>query len=181
MPKVPSDEELTRSMQNLLKTSDFPDHIKDEMKDLFAEVMSLEHAPARLVKVRIGSSALTRDLVWCECGRGLSLSGKWIFCPTCGARIDQDTYSSAVEQAIANGASLYRDPELVALNTELRRRVHFIEGHNQQFERCESAWCHPDPTNDPAEEAAKARRANAVQSQPVETSQESANKKESNG
>jgi hypothetical protein len=25
----------------------------------------------------------------------------------------------------------------------LRQRVHFLEGHNQIFERCESGWCHP--------------------------------------
>lgn len=32
----------------------------------------------------------------------------------------------------------------------LRRRIHFLEKHNQWFERCESAWCNPDPSNNPA-------------------------------
>lgn len=135
-------------------------------------------APVRVVRVRIGASVLTRDLVWCDCGRGLSLFGKWLYCPSCGGSIDQGSYASAVEQAIANGACLYQDPESVALNTELRRRIHLIERHNQHFERCESAWCQPDPTNDPAAQAAQARRANAARSQPVEMVQESANKKE---
>ncbi len=66
------------------------------------------------MKVHVGTSCLTKDLVWCECGRGLSLSGKWNFCPTCGLSIDQDSYISAVEQAKLNGAShFYRDPESI--------------------------------------------------------------------
>ena len=40
---------------------------------------------------------------------------------------------------------------------ELRRRIHTVEGHNQIFERCESAWCHPSPDNDPAKEASDMR------------------------
>lgn len=40
---------------------------------------------------------------------------------------------------------------------ELRRRIHFVEKHNQIFERCESAWCHPSSDNDPAREAAAIR------------------------
>ena len=47
------------------------------------------------------------------CGRGLSLSGKWIYCPKCGGFIDQDSYASAVEQAKSNGAILYLDSEAV--------------------------------------------------------------------
>jgi hypothetical protein len=68
---------------------------------------------AKKTKVRIGESILTRDLVWCcECGRGLSLSGKWLYCPNCGTPIDQESYFVAVEQAKVNGAShFYRDPE----------------------------------------------------------------------
>lgn len=34
----------------------------------------------------------------------------------------------------------------------LRKRIHFLERHNQIFERCESAWCHPNSNNDPAKE-----------------------------
>jgi hypothetical protein len=50
--------------------------------------------------------------VWCECGRGLSLHGKWIYCPSCGSLIDQESYVSAIEQATRNGATnFYRDPD----------------------------------------------------------------------
>lgn len=63
------------------------------------------------VKVGIGTSILTRNIVWCECGRGLSLTGRWVFCPTCGERIDQESYSGAVEEATKHGALLYRDAE----------------------------------------------------------------------
>jgi hypothetical protein len=41
---------------------------------------------------------------------------------------------------------------------ELRRRIHSIEKHNQVFDRCESAWCHPSSDNDPSEEAAQLRQ-----------------------
>lgn len=58
--------------------------------------------------VHAGDSALTRDLVWCGCGRGLSLTGKWVFCPTCGRQIDQESYHSACGEALKNGAVLYR-------------------------------------------------------------------------
>jgi len=69
----------------------------------------------KLVKVAIGTSVLTRDLVWCECGRGLSRSGTWIYCPSCGGHIDQDSYRNACGLAIANGANIhtYHDAELV--------------------------------------------------------------------
>ena len=36
----------------------------------------------------------------------------------------------------------------------LRRRVHIIEGHNQHFERCESAWCHPEGWKGPGDSPA---------------------------
>ena len=32
----------------------------------------------------------------------------------------------------------------------LKRRVHFLERHNQKFDRCESGWCNPTPDCDPA-------------------------------
>jgi len=35
-------------------------------------------------------------------------------------------------------------------NTGLRKRIHDIEGHNQYFFRCESAWCHPSEGTNPA-------------------------------
>lgn len=34
--------------------------------------------------------------------------------------------------------------------TGLRKRIHFLERHNQYFERCESAWCHPTEKDNPA-------------------------------
>lgn len=60
------------------------------------------------VIIKTGTSCLTRDLVWCECGRGISLSGKWGFCPKCGSQIDQESYRAAIESALANGAKLYK-------------------------------------------------------------------------
>lgn len=74
-------------------------------------------------KVSIGTSVLTRDLVWCECGRGLSLNGTWEYCPKCGSLIDQESYLSAVELATKNGAYRYRDTYQVDLeiaNTKLK-------------------------------------------------------------
>ena len=32
----------------------------------------------------------------------------------------------------------------------LRKRIHFLEQHNQYFFRCESSWCHPTETDNPA-------------------------------
>ena len=69
----------------------------------------------REVKVRIGTGALTRDLVWCECGRGLSLRGVWFFCPTCGRKIDQRSYREAIEEAVNNGAKPFVDGDDAAL------------------------------------------------------------------
>lgn len=47
-----------------------------------------------------------------------------------------------------------RDLEILGL----RRRIHMLEGHNQWFERCESAWCNPSvgQFNSPAIEGARA-------------------------
>lgn len=83
----------------------------------------------RTVSVKIGTSVLTRDLVWCECGRGLSRNGKWSYCPSCGGAIDQDSYAAACELAIANGANIhtYQDSDLVnemeGIRAENRRLV----------------------------------------------------------
>lgn len=81
-------------------------------------------------KVRVGSSCLTRDLVWCECGRGLNLLGKWTYCPNCGRKLDQESYRSAVGEASYYGASLYRnadaDRAMLAVEKagEIARRMH---------------------------------------------------------
>lgn len=45
--------------------------------------------------------------------------------------------------------------ELRRESAGLRRRVHYIEGHNQYFERCESAWCNPASDSNPALESVK--------------------------
>jgi hypothetical protein len=58
-----------------------------------------------------------------------------------------------------------RMAEAEALNLELRRRIHFVEKHNQYFQRCESAWCNPSADNDPAKDAALAR-ADAAKEKP---------------
>jgi hypothetical protein len=92
--------------------------------------------------VRIGTSALTRDLVWCQCGRGLSLSGNWLYCPSCGRQIDQQSYASAVEQAYANGARPYRDPELVAELLVKQKRIAQLE---QTGTPCRDGAHHPEP------------------------------------
>lgn len=50
----------------------------------------------RLIKnPHLGRSALTRDMWWCECGRGLGentnlldIHVRWRFCPHCGALLD---------------------------------------------------------------------------------------------
>lgn len=55
-------------------------------------------------KVHIGTSILSRDLVWCDCGRGLSRNGTWLFCPKCGAEIDQESYTAACAEAARYGA-----------------------------------------------------------------------------
>lgn len=66
--------------------------------------------PERVI-IRVGTSVLTRDLVWCECGRGISRNGFWNFCPKCGCEIDQDSYRAACGVAIANAATTYLGPE----------------------------------------------------------------------
>ena len=69
----------------------------------------------KTVLVRVGDSVLTRDLVWCECGRGLSRTGRWLFCPSCGSRIDQGSYAAACLEAEANGRMhfSYHDADMI--------------------------------------------------------------------
>lgn len=81
------------------------------------EQLRAEVAERKRVKVHIGASALTRDLVWCECSRGLSRTGNWKFCPKCGHEIDQDSYQAACAEAEKNGACIqakkFLEPDLV--------------------------------------------------------------------
>lgn len=87
-------------------------------------------------KVRVGDSCLTRDLVWCECGRGLSLHGTWLYCPKCGGALDQESYCSAVATARANGASLfYRDADAIewvkqAVEDDRQRILGHVQSYN---------------------------------------------------
>jgi hypothetical protein len=63
-----------------------------------------------------------------------------------------------IDSAVAHCAYLLDHIDLLnRQQSELRRRIHFAEKHNQHFERCESAWCHPSADNDPAKEAADGR------------------------
>ncbi len=75
------------------------------------------------VKVHVGNCTLSRDLVWCECGRGLSVTGKWAFCPRCGHPIDQESYAAASEAAQKHAAwpGQYATPaeEIEALRAQL--------------------------------------------------------------
>jgi hypothetical protein len=71
--------------------------------------LALEQAKYRTVLMQIGTSCLTKDLVWCSCGRGISLTGNWAYCPRCGGAIDQESYAEAVTEALKHGAALYRD------------------------------------------------------------------------
>jgi len=51
-------------------------------------------------------------------------------------------------------SSEQKTEHLVAASTDemkgLRKRIHQLEGHNQWFERCESGWCNPSPSCNPA-------------------------------
>ena len=68
-----------------------------------------------------------------------------------------------IDSAVSHCAFLLQCIDSLNLrDSELRRRIHLAEKHNQHFERCESAWCHPSADNDPATEAAAGReKANA--------------------
>jgi hypothetical protein len=58
-----------------------------------------------------------------------------------------DCYLEQFQRANTAEAEVER---LRKANLSLRRRLHRVEAHNQWFERCESAWCHPSADNDPA-------------------------------
>ena len=95
-----------------------------------------------MARVFVGDSVLTRHLVWCECGCGLSLSGKWLYCPSCATLIDQGSYRSAIDQAKLNRASIfYIDPELaeqlVKLLEAAKRGVMALEANGAP--NCEAA------------------------------------------
>ena len=107
---IAQDGELLPTKENVL----------EKLRSLQNELAEAQQARAAK-KVHVGDSALTRDLVWCECGRGLSLSGRWLYCPTCGAPLDQDSYHSAVTAALEKGAGLYRNPDTLEAEKERDR------------------------------------------------------------
>lgn len=72
-----------------------------------------EQQAEHIVKVKIGAGALTRDLVWCECGRGISAVGNWAHCPMCGGKIDQESYENESRKALGNEMYLYHDADLI--------------------------------------------------------------------
>jgi hypothetical protein len=96
------------------------------------ETTRCDSCPRRNVQVHVGDSVLTQDLVWCECGRGISVNGKWLFCPFCGGEIDQSTYEQAAALAIARGCNRYRDmtdaEENIRLKTEIDTIKHRLTG-----------------------------------------------------
>lgn len=60
---------------------------------------------------------------------------------------------SGVEELKAQLAEAREDTARLGLVIgALRRRIHYVEGHNQYFFRCESGWCNPDEKCDPARE-----------------------------
>lgn len=66
-----------------------PDVTHSEIEELRSALRFERKTP------HLGDSALTRDLWWCECGRGLGentnlfdIHARWRFCPRCGASMD---------------------------------------------------------------------------------------------
>jgi len=97
---------------------------------------SRDEEEVRSVKVHVGDSCLTRDLVWCECGRGISRNGFWKYCPKCGSQIDQESYWSASAQATANAATTYMSPGQ-QLEMELAREQPIVAERRTVSEFCE--------------------------------------------
>ncbi len=77
---------------------------QQRLEERGVELLAENQRLTKPVQVHIGKSALSKDLVWCECRRGLSLTGHWQHCPTCGHPINQESYRAAVELAKKNGA-----------------------------------------------------------------------------
>jgi hypothetical protein len=121
------------------------------IRNFVGNSLAIAKAEGALSTVKIGDSTFTRDLVWHECGRGLSLSGKWLYCPSCGLAIDQESYRLAVEQAHRNGASkYYRDPEMVE---ELQRKTQIhselLEALKEVYALIESGQLRRNTSDDP--------------------------------
>jgi hypothetical protein len=66
---------------------------------------------------------------------------------------DEVTSSEEIDELLASHQLLQTDRDrLVERESTLRKRIHFLEKHNQFFERCESGWCNPSNSSDPASE-----------------------------
>ncbi|HVN82277.1 MAG TPA: hypothetical protein VMW38_25050 [Terriglobia bacterium] len=87
-----------------------------------------------VVKIGIGSGALTKDLVWCECGRGISLQGRWVFCPNCGGKIDQGSYAEAIKAAVKNGAKEYIDADIANNLADLHEQLEIVKNDKDNLE-----------------------------------------------
>lgn len=106
MPEEKTQENKFETLFTAMRLAN--DHAAESMMRAFME----DERNAVTVKVHAGTSSLTRDLLWCACHRGLSLHGTWHYCPRCGAKIDQESYQAALEEARRNGITFYyRDPE----------------------------------------------------------------------
>lgn len=73
--------------------------------------------------LRYGNNRVSTQYQCGECGCNLETSEEWGH----GGRWDDRPLEKALEVS----------------NLGLRRRIHILEGHNQNFERCESGWCNP--------------------------------------
>jgi predicted RNA-binding Zn-ribbon protein involved in translation (DUF1610 family) len=54
---------------------------------LISDWLNLHFPEVARARVHEGTTALTRGIWWCECGRGLAKDGIWNFCPRCGKRL----------------------------------------------------------------------------------------------
>lgn len=105
----------------------FPEQVRYAYRDIpFLLDLLREQQAERIVKVKIGAGALTRDLVWCECGRGISATGNWVHCPKCGGKIDQESYREATRAAFANGLSGHHDADLINQIAELQAELKYL-------------------------------------------------------
>ena len=114
--KILSPTEIMRGLCNRRRNSDIRADDK-ELRELLESAFDSLHRErdeanetlGRTVDVRVGTSVLTRDLVWCGgCARGLSRTGNWYHCPQCGGKIDQESYVRACNEATQNGLDISR-------------------------------------------------------------------------
>lgn len=147
-----------------------------EKSEVLAIAAELRQQP-QPVKPRTGTGALTRDLVWCECGRGLSATGIWAYCPRCGRLIDQEAYRAACDEANrlrgfeVEGDEFWREKiaKLEApqpVNAELLEALRYLTSVSE-------CWCRPMRDNCYRCMALKAiARAESVEKEPAPVHQQ---------